>query len=237
MFVPPANMNLILDTPHRRGIPAAVYGSTGDKAQGTREATMSDDYLVFLREGKHQDEFLLNGGPISDPSKASAVFLALGHAAAAWSRLEQHIDTILLQVNKEQHSNEILSLYNPDHPRPFSDKIRLLKRYFNKHPALKEHKQKIRDFASAAKKMALERNEYIHSVIQDYDEKTQIVSLLSIQPKYDPDNPYLFRIVRYKPPLKTIQSFADFVNRANNSLEKISRQLFTENAVAQLRTP
>jgi len=198
---------------------------------------MSEDYLVFLMEGKQRHEFRLNGGPINDPSKASAVFLALGHAAAAWSRLEQHVDSILLQVNKEQHSNEILSLYDPNHPRPFSDKIRLLKRYFNKHPALKEYKQKISNFASVAKKIAEERNGYIHSVIQDYDEKPQIVSLLSVQPKYDPDNPYLFRLVRYQPPLKSIQSFPNFVNRVNDNLETISRQLFTEETVARLRKP
>jgi len=106
---------------------------------------MHDDYFVNLTDGKQHHEFRFNGGPISHSSNASPVFLALGHAAAAWSRFEQHIDSILLQVNKEQHSNEILSLYDPNHPRPFKDKIRLLKRYFNKHPALKDYRNKIRD--------------------------------------------------------------------------------------------
>jgi len=85
--------------------------------------------------------------------------------------------------------------------------------------------------------MALERNDYIHSVIQDYDEKTQTVVLLSIQPIYDPDNPYLLKITRFTPPLSTLQSFADFINRANRYLDEISRQLFTQDAVAKLRKP
>jgi hypothetical protein len=202
-----------------------------------REAEMHDDYVVNLTDGKQRHEFRFNGGPISHPAKASEVFVALGRATAAWSRFEQHLDSILLQVNKEQHSNEILSLYDPNHPRPFTDKIRLLKRYFNKHPALKDHKDKIQSLMSAAKKMALERNDYIHGVIQGYDEKTQTVVLLSIQPIYDADDPYLFRITRFNPPLSALQSFADFINRVNNSLEEISRQLFTQDAVAKLRKP
>jgi hypothetical protein len=186
---------------------------------------MHDDYIVNLTDGKQVHEFRFNGGLVSHPTNASEVFVALGHAAAAWARFEQHLDSILLQVNKEQHSNEILSLYDPNHPRPFTDKIRLLTRYFNKHPALKEHKEKIRALISAAKKMALERNDYIHSVIQGYDAKTQTVALLAIQPIRDSNNPYLFKITRFSPPLSSLQSFADFMNRVNSSLEEISREL------------
>jgi hypothetical protein len=197
---------------------------------------MSDDYLVILSDGKQRNEFLLNGGPINNPTSAPAVFLALGHATAAWSRLEQHIDSLLLQVNKKQHSSEILALYDPHHPNPFIDKIRLLKRYFNKHPALKDYKEKISAFASAAMKMAKERNTYIHSVIQEYDAQKQTIVLLSIRPLYNQKNPYLFKITRFNPPISALQSFAVFINRVNNYLEEISRQLFTENAVAKLRT-
>jgi hypothetical protein len=198
---------------------------------------MSDDYLVILSDGKQSHEFLLNGGPINNPSIAPAVFLALGHAAAAWARLEQHIDSILLQVNKQQHSTEILSLYDPRHPNPFTDKIRLLKKYFNKHPALKNYKDKIRAFAKVAKQMAAERNTFVHSVIQGYNQKTKRLDLVSIGPLYDPKNPYLFKITRYNPPLSHVQGFATFINRANNYLEEITRQLFTADAVAKLRKP
>jgi|GEM_PF-4580047 len=196
---------------------------------------MVDDYLVLLNEGGQTYEFLLNGGPINNPATAAEFFLTLGYISAAWARLEQHIDSILLQVNKQQHSSEIVSLYDPNHPRPFTDKIRLLKRYFNQHPALKQHKSKIREFAAAVKKMATDRNIYLHSVLQGYDNKTKIVTLRSIQPVHNPENPYLFRIGKFAPPLRVMREFAEFVNRANTHLEEISRELFTHEAVARLR--
>jgi hypothetical protein len=195
------------------------------------------DYLVVLKESDTNDshEFLLNGGPINHPETAIPAFLALGHAAAAWGRLEQHIDAILLQVNKEQHSNEILALYDPNHPRPFTDKIRLLKTYFNKHPALAEFKERIRSFASAATSLSQERNEYIHGIVEGYDEKSQTIILHAIKPKFDRTNSYLFSITLSAIPLNTVKGFADIVNRANDELESISRVLFSTNAIARLR--
>jgi hypothetical protein len=110
----------------------------------------------------------------------SLLFLALGLAAAAWARLEKHINSILIQVNKRQHSNEITALYDPNYPTKFSDKIRLLKKYFNQHPALKDFREKITNFASDAKKLSIDRNIYLHSVIQSYDKDAKILELLSI---------------------------------------------------------
>ena len=195
------------------------------------------DYLVVLKESDTDDshEFLLNGGPIDHPETAIPAFLALGHAAAAWGRLEQHIDAVLLQINKEQHSDEILALYDPNHPRPFTDKIRLLKAYFNKHPALAEFKERIRSFASAATCLSKERNEYIHGIVEGYDENSQTIILHGIKPKFDRTNSYLFSITLSAIPLNTMKGFADIVNRVNDQLETISRVLFSTDAIARLR--
>lgn len=197
---------------------------------------MRDDYLVILNDGTQRHEFLLNGGPISQTGNVT-LFAVMGRLASAWSRLEQHVDSILLQVNKKQHSNEVLSLFDPNHPRPFTDKIRLLKKYFNKHPALRGYKEQIRVFTKRAKELGEDRNIYLHSVIQSYNERTEIVEFLSIRPIYDPTDPYKFRIKRYKPPLSHIRNFVTVVNSANNYLEEISRRLFTDDAVARLRKP
>jgi hypothetical protein len=197
------------------------------------------DYLVVLLGGGKDSldvhHFLLNGGPINQPNTAAPAFLALGLAAAAWGRLEQHIDAILLQVNKEQHSDEILALYDPNHPKPFTDKIRLLKTYFNEHPALAELKERIRSFASAARSLSKERNDYIHGIFERYDEQSRTVYLHAIRPKFDRQNPYLFTITLSEVPLETLKGFADIVNRANDELEGISRALFNEGAIERLR--
>jgi hypothetical protein len=204
------------------------------------DLTMAEsDYLVVLMEGEqgdlHTHEFLLNGGPINHPETAIPAFLALGHAAAAWGRLEQHIDAILLQVNKEQHSNEILALFDPNHPRPFTDKIKLLKKYFNRHPALTEFKEKIRSFANTAKTLAQERNEYIHGIFERYDPQSKTIFLHGIRPKFDPKNPYLFGIALSGVPLEVLVGFAVIVNKANDELEIISRALFTQAAIERLQ--
>jgi hypothetical protein len=202
-------------------------------------AMAETDYLVALlqsEDGTHVvHHFLLNGGPINHPKSAAPAFLALGHAAAAWGRLEQHIDAILLQVNKEQHSDEILALYDPNHPRPFTDKIRLLKAYFNKHPALAELKETISSFAAAVLSLSKERNEYIHGIFERYDEQSRTIYLHGIRPKFDRQNPYLFTIAFSKVPLEALEGFADIVNRANDELETISRALFTPDAIERLR--
>jgi hypothetical protein len=198
---------------------------------------MTDDYLVILTDGAQRHEFTLNGGPINRAERVEAIFFALGHGAAAWARMEQHIDAVLMQVNKEQHSNDILALFDPDHPRPFTDKLRLLKRYFNKHPALRKHKEAIRSFAKTALILAEERNTYLHGILEYYDEQAKVITIKSIKPKHDPKNPYVFTIATSAVPLETLQGFAKIVNRANDALEEVSRALFTQDAVAKLRKP
>src|SRR5262249_8247617 len=137
--------------------------------------------------------------------------------------------------NKEQHSSEILDLYDPNHPRPFTDKIRLLKRYFNKHPALEEHTEEIRTFARAALILAQERNTYLHGIFEFYNEPKKTVTLKSIRPAHDPQNPYIFKIETSAVPLDILKSFADMIGLANDKLEQVSRALFTPDAVSRLR--
>src|SRR4051812_38190415 len=75
--------------------------------------------------------------PLDDPAKmagAAELFRAIGLAASSWSRLETHLDMVLIFLNQPQHSNEI---HDRDHPIGFKRKIKLLKRWFNQHPALK----------------------------------------------------------------------------------------------------
>jgi hypothetical protein len=172
-------------------------------------------------------QFRFVGGPLDNPSDALAVFQAIGHAAAAWSRLEQHIDALLIHVNKPTHSD---TLYRPEHPVAFSGKLDLLKRWFGKHPALKKLAPHMGDLTSRLKPLGKERNRYLHSIIDDYDASKQLVTLRSV--KYE--NIGNFRFSKQVIPLQVITTFSENVNSGNSFLWAMSADIFTEGALRLL---
>src|SRR5436853_427650 len=82
------------------------------------------------KSGRHTFENL-TGGPIDNPSNAIRAFTIFGHLAVSWARLEQHVDLILIQVNRPDRSR---ALFDPNHPIAFSRKMRLLKKWMEHHP-------------------------------------------------------------------------------------------------------
>src|SRR5215469_7794592 len=97
-------------------------------------------YRVGISQRGVVHEIRFGGGPLEDAATAQPLLFALGRLAATWGRLEQQIDTIILQINKRHHSSEVRALFDPEHPVSFRKKIQLLKKYFNQHPALASHK-------------------------------------------------------------------------------------------------
>lgn len=79
-------------------------------------------YCVAMKWDNARDEFIFMGGPIDE--KCDAVMLALGYIGASWARLEKHINVLIIQINKAQHSTEELNLYDPDHPSPLWPNLR-----------------------------------------------------------------------------------------------------------------
>lgn len=59
---------------------------------------MPDDYWVEV-DRNHKYRYI--GGPIELPDECHTLFADYGLAAASWARMEQHIDAILVQINKE----------------------------------------------------------------------------------------------------------------------------------------
>ncbi len=174
--------------------------------------------------------FQFTGGPIDNPDQAGQAWIALGHAAAAWARLEQQIDALLFQLNKAQHSEE---LYNPEHPIAFGNKIKMLKRWFNQHPALKERTQDIRDLTSRLKSLGAERNAMLHSILEGYSPDTETLTFRSLRFEGDGN----FKIKLHKTSLKSVSSFAAVTNTANKWLWEISSELFTPDGIERLRKP
>jgi hypothetical protein len=58
------------------------------------------DYCALLRDGDHVHEYRFIGGPIEHPEQDQTLMAALGHACVSWGRMEQHIDAMIIQINK-----------------------------------------------------------------------------------------------------------------------------------------
>ena len=196
---------------------------------------MPDDYLVEItQDGSVRHTYRYIGGPIEQPDQYQELMQAIGHEAASWARMEQHLDAILVQINKIHHSNEVFDLYNPDHPRPLSDKLRLLKRYFNRHPGLSRYKDTIRDFSGAVKKLAVERNELMHGVLEDYDHAKKIVTLNGMTYRKKTND---FHNVTQSFELAKLHDVARLTNLAHYMLCDVSKELFTADGVKRLQMP
>lgn len=172
----------------------------------------------------HTFQFI--GGPIDDPSDASALFQELGKAAAAWARLEQQVEAILLHVNKKEFSDALFAV----HPVSFTKKLKILKPWFKKHQVLSEHKETMLEITSKLWELAEERNLYLHSILEGFDVQSKIVVFHRILPKGSDE----FKFLMSEVPLERISSFVDVVNCTNRYLWSLSQKLFTPEVVSQL---
>lgn len=186
-------------------------------------------YSVTVHSEGITHDFLLIGGPIDDAEAHKELFEAIGLAAISWARLEQHLDAVLIHVNKAKFEE----LYEPQHPIAFSGKVRLLKSWFNNHPELSALEDEMRQLTSSLKKLSPHRNFYLHSILEGWNPTTQMVTFNSI--KYEGDDD--FRCRREDVPLEAIRSFTRMVNVSNKYLSAISRVLFTPDALARFRKP
>lgn len=175
--------------------------------------------------------FKFEGGPIDSPDKATAAFASLGKAAAAWARLEQQIDAILMHVNKAEFSKE---LFDPEHPVSFKRKLRLMKAWFNKHPALAPYKDDVQTLISKAKVLAPHRNTYLHSIFEGYDAGTDVLTFRSLKYQGNSD----FKVTRTRAKREAVEALAELSTKSNRFLWRaVSRRLFTDDAVRRLRMP
>src|SRR5208282_1755287 len=122
--------------------------------------------------------FNFTGGPVEDPTACEHPFAAFGFAAMAWGRLETHLDALLIHINKRSFSVE---LFDMDHPRSFSRKLRLLKKWFRKHKALVNYVPAIDKLVSQLKKLSELRNSYFHALFSDYNSDKDEITLRGLE--------------------------------------------------------
>ncbi|MCT7373436.1 hypothetical protein [Chelativorans salis] len=170
----------------------------------------------------------------ADPALASPALEALGRVVASWSRLEHHIDALIVQINKPDHSQ---SLFEKNHPASFGNKVKLLKKWFNRYPPIASYTEDMRWLTSRLKMLAdddtsvgVSRNVLLHSIPASFDADTQTLVLHHM--KMVGGNIHSRHI---NVPLAQMRHFAEAVQTANKFLSTITQELFTPEGYERLQ--
>jgi len=167
----------------------------------------------------HDYQFWAFGGPIDNPSDASDLFQAIGHAISSWARMEHIIDALLVHLNKAAYAQE---LFEPDYPRNFKKKVKLLQDWFKGHPELKSHADAVKSVLPIIKTTAHTRHLLAHGSIDSYDATTQEITFKSIRPRGN-DN---FLAQTETLPIEGVLAVAELANASNKFLAALAMDVF-----------
>jgi hypothetical protein len=174
---------------------------------------------------------VLTDTPLDDPAKmanAAELFHTVGLAASEWTRLEVHLDFILIYLNQPKHSEEI---YDKDHPMAFKKKVRLLKRWFNQHPILKPFAADFRALSPRLIELSNVRNTFLHSILSSYDPNTKEAVWRGIRPL----TATTYSVSMHVGTIARLINFAGEVHSAHVAMAKIDRKMVDSGAIEQLR--
>ena len=177
------------------------------------------------------ERITLTNTPLDDPNKmaeAAELFRAIGLATSSWARLETHIDMVLIHLNQPKHS---LKLYQKDHPIGFKSKVKLLKRWFNQHPALKPQAGGLRAIAPKFLELGQQRNIFLHSILSDYDPATKRAIWRGIKPEGEET----YRVGKHIGSVDHLINFAAASHEAHVKFAKVCRSLYDSGMLEQLR--
>lgn len=189
-----------------------------------------EEYRVTLDKGGANRDFIFLGGPLDAENPPPDLFSAIGYAASSWARLEQHLDAVLIHINNPAHSEAI---YNPAHPIGLGAKLKLLKRWFNQHPALASLSSDFRELSSRLKEISPHRNNMLHGILERWEPETRTAYFQTIKFMGDDE----FQVSTHEYTLEAIKAFSDITNAGNRYLSAISRSIFTPDALEQLKKP
>jgi len=181
-------------------------------------------------ERRHICEFNFSEGPVEELEGAEEAFLAFGHAAMAWGRLETHIDALLIHLNKRRFSTE---LFDQIHPVSFSGKLKLLKVWFERHKALSENKHAIDKIVVKLRTLSEARNGFMHALFSAYDQDKKEITIRSLRCKGKDE----LQIIRRDFGIEKLIQLSVAINMENKSLSLITSVLFTSSAIEQLEKP
>ena len=124
-----------------------------------------------------------------------------------------------------------MNIHQPHHPRSVRDKIKLLRRYYNRHPALAQFKELADNLFGRMLASALDRNHLLHSVLEDFTPDGKVV-LNGIFSKPDTTS----HLKRLKVPVGEFGALARTMNNFNLELSVLSKAAFTLEMRERLRT-
>jgi hypothetical protein len=190
-----------------------------------------EDYYVEITssDGSNPHRFRFKGGPLAHPNIAGEAFEAYGFAAACWARLEVHIEAMVFLVNRKENSTDEMNIFEPHHPRSVRDKIKLLRRYYNKHTALAAQKAEADSLFGRMLETALDRNDALHSIVEDFQEGCLIINGIFSKP----DTTMNMR--RTSMPIRNFGVLARTINDYNQELSILSKTLFTPEMTERLQ--
>jgi hypothetical protein len=133
-----------------------------------------------------------------------------------------------MQINKKDHSEQLFR----EHPVSFSNKVKVLKLWFNKHPPLAAYMVDMRELTRHLSLLSKEsRNPLLHSIFSAYHAKTETLHFQSL--KYEGNDTIRIREVTI--PLRGVQALSDAINSANRFLGRMGQHLFTPDGIERLR--
>jgi hypothetical protein len=171
------------------------------------------------------------GGPLDSPEEmkaAAELWRAIGLAACVWARLEQHLDAVLIHLNQPKHSEK---LHDPDHPIGFKRKIKLLKRWFNQHQVLAEHRNSMRPITTEMLSLSETRNQILHSILDSYDLATKTAVFRAVRAKTDTT----YEATKYVGTLETLLNFAASARTVHLRFAHLCRGIFTPDVLTRLQ--
>jgi len=108
----------------------------------------------------------LLGGTLDSPPKfALPIIQAIGWTSLHWARLEQHLDTLLITLYKQEFFATPLKRR---HDSSWVQKVELFSQWFSKHNDLKQFAPTANRLACNFKQAGLYRNMLLHSNLIDF---------------------------------------------------------------------
>lgn len=175
-------------------------------------------HILILAEGDNEQEFQLTGGPLERLVGDRAVMAHIGRAVLAWGRMEQHLNLLIMTINREHNSPR---LYEKKHPQQFTEQIRVAGKWFDEHPALVGWKEDFKKFTTYLEEMAEPRNTLAHGVLEALDASSGRAIFKSVKRKKGGG----FKIYRKEIAFKIFPRMIVMANAANTVLSVLTHQL------------
>lgn len=140
--------------------------------------TPRDPHILILADGDVAQEFQLTGGPLDRQTGDRAVLADIGRAVLAWARMEQHLNLLIMTINRAHNSP---ALYDKRHPQAFSEQTKLAGLWFAGHPALVEWKEDFANLIDLLGELAEDRHTLAHGVLESMDTRKKVANFKSVK--------------------------------------------------------